>query len=144
MGGPELARGHLEQGDLSAVAVEEHQSLEPGCSQLAPDRFDAAQEVFRRQAQAAGKAEVLRREAQALNRETPDRGLRRQGCEHLIEDLLGKERIGPKGQVRPVLLNGTKGPDHGAARGLGGGLNRGPVQVVEATRPLPGVCVFAH
>ena len=114
--GPQLARCCLQQRDLAAVGVEQHQPLKARGSQLTTHGHHLGDQQLCRQGQGAGKALVFRRKAQALQGQPPDRLTWLEVGQHLIEQAIGKQGIGSQRQVRTVLLHRSPGPDHRAAR----------------------------
>ena len=131
----ELAGRHLQQGDLAAMGIEEHQPLEARRRQVAAHRDHQAQEQLRRQAEGAGKAAVLVGEAEALGGQLPDGQIEGKPLQRGRADPLGEERIGAEGQMGTVLLDRPEGPHHRAA-GPGGPLRHlGPAELAEQALP---------
>ena len=89
-GQAQLAAGHLQQAYLAAVAVKQHQTAETGCGQIESDGDHHLDDQFSRQAEAAGKADVFRGEANRLERQSGDRQLLRQGRQGPIQHPFGK------------------------------------------------------
>lgn len=115
MGGAQLAGGHLQQGDLAAVGVEEHKALKAGGRQLGADRHHLGDQQLSRQAAGAGESSVFGRETEPGHRQPPDRQVVRQAGKNGIGDPVGEQGIGTQRQMGAVLLNRAERPEHGAA-----------------------------
>ena len=131
----ELAGRHLQQGDLPAMAIEQHQPLEARRRQVAAHRDHQAQQQLWRQAEGAGKTAVLVGEAEALGGQLPDGQIVGKPLQHGRADPLGEEGIGAEGQMGTVLLDRPEGPHHRAA-GPGSPLRHlGPAELAEQAAP---------
>jgi hypothetical protein len=136
LGGAQLPCGHFQQSDLTTVGVEQHQPFETGPSQIPAHGAHQINQQLGWQAEGAGEALVLRREAQALKGQAPDRQLRWQPLQNIVGDPIGEQGIGAERQVRTVLFDRPEGPDHSAPRPVGRGGQRRPAEPLKAT-PLP-------
>ena len=131
LGRVELTGRYLQQGDLTAMAIEEHQPLEARRRQVAAHREHKSQQQLRRQAEGACKTAMLMGETQALGRQLPDRKIGGQPLEHLRADPFGEQGIGAEGEMGAVLFDRPEGPHHRAA-GPGGLLGHlGPAELAE-------------
>ena len=80
----QLAGSRLQQRNLAAVAVEEHQALKSRSRQLLANGHDLGDQQLRRQGEGARKPSVLWRKSKALQGQPPDRKIRVQSLQHRL------------------------------------------------------------
>ena len=73
---PQLPGRHLQQSDLATMGVEQHQTTPSHGSQLFPQLHYHSNQQVGGETEGAGKGSMLRREADDLGRQAPDRQLR--------------------------------------------------------------------
>ena len=138
--GPQLSGRHLQQTDLAAMGIEQNKTLQPHRRQLPAHLVDQIQKQRRREAEGAWKVLVLRRKADGLTRQSPNRQSWIETTQHGIEDAFSEKSVRRQRQMGAVLLTGSKRPNH-RGTGLGGctaGL--GPCQLIKSlVEPVHGV-----
>ena len=70
---PQLSGRHLKQTDLAAMSIEQNKALQPHPRQLPAHLVDQIQKQRRRKAEGSGEVLVLRRKADGLTRQSPNR-----------------------------------------------------------------------
>ena len=106
MPGAQILCDHVEQGDIPAVRIEQHELAHAGAGDAGADLAQDRDQARRRKAQRAGVILVLGRDADCLNWQEQHRQVLRQPLNDARDIALHQQKIDAERQMRPMLLDG--------------------------------------
>ena len=118
------------------MGVEQNKALHPQRRQLRAHLVDQIEKQRSRKAEGSGEVLVLRRKADGLTRQSPNRQSWIKLRQDQIEDAVSKNSVRRQGQLRAVLLTGSKRPNHRCTRPRGGLAGLGPGQPIKSLAKL--------
>jgi hypothetical protein len=113
----QFARNDVHGTHVTAMRVEQHQLTDAGARNPGADVLPQANQRLGRQRKGAGKARVLRAQADGLGGQEQRRHLVGQQGQRRGHDAVDEAGVHAERQMRPVLLRGAERQDsHGARR----------------------------